>query len=204
MFSETDDEHLWRPLSTLPRKAVWGLIRPIGMTPVGGERGTADVNGTPLGLVSDQDDVHGRLEWDAHRLRRDAVLRSTSCCPSGVAPPWLPMAGTMNGSAPSALTTSITVLTTGTMHLIPRESTPRAIRIPGRIRSATWGGAQCSTYRSSHVVDSWARKLLPDVRALGKGELEASRDEQIRLVLPGFLGHSSSITSLRIHLYACI
>ena len=55
---------------------------------------------------------------------------STSACPSAAPPPWLPMAGTMNGSAAKERMASLTILTTRATGDTPREPTAIAMREP--------------------------------------------------------------------------
>src|SRR5439155_1394593 len=58
-------------------------------------------------------------------------------CPSTVAPPWLPMAGTMNGRAPASFRTPTSVRTTRARFVMPRLPTPMATVAPGWIRPRT-------------------------------------------------------------------
>ena len=55
---------------------------------------------------------------------------STSICPAGVAPPWLPMAGTMKGSPPDSLTSATSLAAILSMLATPRLPKPRAMRLP--------------------------------------------------------------------------
>ena len=50
--------------------------------------------------------------------------------PSAVAPPWLPITGTMKGSAPFAFSTVTTVRMTSGMRSMPRLPAPMAMRLP--------------------------------------------------------------------------
>ena len=56
----------------------------------------------------------------------------TASWPSAVAPPWLPMAGTMNTSAPASCSRSTTALTTSSMRSMPRLPAATQARVPGR------------------------------------------------------------------------
>ena len=57
----------------------------------------------------------------------------TARWPSTVAPPWLPIAGTTNGSAPTARSSSATVRMTVWMSAMPRLPAVIATRCPGAI-----------------------------------------------------------------------
>src|SRR3970282_1096093 len=54
-------------------------------------------------------------------------------CPSGVAPPWLPMAGMTKGLAPRAFRWSTVARTIAAILAIPRLPPPTATRSPGLI-----------------------------------------------------------------------
>ena len=57
--------------------------------------------------------------------------RNTSACPSAVEAPWLPIAGTTNGSAPPPFRTSTSPATTSAMPPTPRLPTPTATEPDG-------------------------------------------------------------------------
>ena len=76
--------------------------------------------------------------------RRSSVTpypASTSRCPSSVPPPWLPIAETMKGFAPSSMRQRTVVSTMRYRFWIPRLPTPTATRIPGFTRARTSGFA---------------------------------------------------------------
>lgn len=82
---------------------------------------------------------------------------SISFCPSAVAPPWLPMAGTMNGSAPRRFTASTTALVMMSTLRIPRLPAVMAMIMPGLIFSEKQGWAICCSTTAgicSGAIDS--------------------------------------------------
>ncbi len=58
------------------------------------------------------------------------------CWPSAVEPPWLPITGTMNGSAPLAFSTATTARTMSGMWSMPRLPAPMAMRLP--LTASAW------------------------------------------------------------------
>ena len=94
-----------------PTKPVCGLTRSQTTHVIGLEGVPVEVDGKALGRLADDDRLHAGADRAAAELLGDAVrLRSPRRCPSAVPPPWLPMAGTMNGLARSALRCSTIAL----------------------------------------------------------------------------------------------
>ena len=81
----------------------------------------------------------------------------TSSCPAAVAPPWLPIAGTMNTEAPAWRTRSTAAVTTSSMRSMPRLPAARQTRIPGVTADMTGSRAAFTAARTS----AYLRRIDP-------------------------------------------
>ena len=114
------------PDSTGPRKLVCGLTREIRKTAPASTARLSACQGTP-GSASPTTTVSMVARTGAPT--RSSVTPKparTSACPAAVAAPWLPMAGTMKGSQPAALSAPTLARTTSSRLAIPRLPTPTA------------------------------------------------------------------------------
>ncbi len=75
--------------------------------------------------------------------------------PSAVAPPWLPITGTMKGSAPFAFSTVTTVRMTSGMRSMPRLPAPMAMRLP---KSASASSASSAVSCAASTAAGSARR----------------------------------------------
>src|SRR5262249_1046450 len=97
-----------------------------------------------------------------------------SFCPSAVAPPWLPIAGKMNGRAPSDLSFAIAAVTTVAIWSMPRLPTATATDRPVRSTSektasscaAVSAPVSCRRWSSSLALTSicWANTESDDLK----------------------------------------
>ena len=92
---------LTSPLSTSPWKSVCGLTRLTTMTPSASARSRAAQTGAPNALSPTL--TTSMVETTSAPTVAGVTPRpsSTARCPAAVAPPWLPMQGTMKGSPPA-------------------------------------------------------------------------------------------------------
>src|SRR5918995_4044107 len=166
-----------RPLSTPERKSVCCLILPTTTTPSASEAMRSIKTGTPLSVspistTSIEDRIGAPTDSSVTpRLRR------ISTCPSAVAPPWLPMAGTMKGEAPASFKIWTSERRTLSIPATPRLPAVIATCAPGSIRAFISSFAHCS--RSASPTFS--------TRGLGKSCLTLTAFGN-RISLAPFLG----------------
>ncbi len=79
-------------------------------------------------------------------------LWSTSTWPAAFAPPWLPMHGTTNGSAPMRFSSATTVARITSMPVMPRLPAVTATDMPGRTLRATPRRANFGADGARHIV----------------------------------------------------
>ena len=186
---------LSRPLSTGPLKSVCGLTRLIGMMTSASSWAWRSMKTgipptSPILTVSMLERISQPIV--ASRMPSDA---RTSSWPSAVAPPWLPMAGTTNTSAPAARTAVTAARVTSAIRSIPRLPTARQTRWPGRIvpstvanaartasstsaispgRSAWWTSAQFGSW-SCRNTSSGSRRLGLSAPITGMSSVRSGR-----------------------------
>ena len=99
---------LQSPLSTLPVKPVWGLTRFRTTIPSDSLALRSRYTGKPVDVVPTR--ITSMEERMGARTVSSVMplLASTSIWPAAVAPPWLPMPGITNGSAPASRTAAAT------------------------------------------------------------------------------------------------
>src|SRR5919199_1828322 len=147
-----------RPLSISERKSVCFLILPTITTPSASWAMRSIKTGTPSFVSpSSTTSIEDRTSapTDSSVMPR---LARISTCPSAVAPPWLPIAGTMKGLAPASLSIRTSERSTPSMPEIPRLPAVIAISMPGSILSPISPFSHCS--RSASPTSS--------TRGLGK------------------------------------
>jgi len=139
----------WIPLPSVPRKSVCGFTRL--RTTIASASSAAELSTTsnssravPTFLTS----ISARIGTPI-ACAVTPYCASTSICPSGVAPPWLPIAGTMKGRAPASTRTFSAACTISLRLVIPRLPTPSAIVIPGLIFSRIPVRENCSLRRAA-------------------------------------------------------
>ncbi len=121
------------PLSAGPMNLVWGLMRLMTRQWSAASASREKYSGTSPSTVpirsTSMEETTGAPQLSAVTPSRC----STAAWPSAVAPPWLPMAGTISGCAPSALIRLQTARTMTPSWSIPRLPTPTATRSPARM-----------------------------------------------------------------------
>ena len=121
-----------KPLSISPSKSVCGLTRLTGMIRSASSKACRSTNtGTP-GATSPRSTVS--IEERISQPIASGVIpyaARTSTCPWAVAPPWLPIAGTMKTDAPASWRRSTTARTTWSIRSIPRLPAATQARAPG-------------------------------------------------------------------------
>src|SRR5215213_6928813 len=133
-----------RPLSTPERKSVCCLILPTTTIPSASEAMRSMYTGTPLWVspisTTSIEDLIG-APTDSSVTPR---LRRISTCPSAVAPPWLPIAGTRKGLAPASFRISTSERRMASIPAIPRLPAVIATSAPGSTRDLISLLANCS------------------------------------------------------------
>ena len=132
-----------RPLSTGPLKEVCGLTR---LTTTMASAPYA-IRSISTGMLPSTSPTCTTSIEDRMGAPTEASLipypASTSTWPSEVPPPWLPIEGTMKGTAPNFLISSTTVLRITGILAIPRLPAVTATSFPGLIRSPILEPAIC-------------------------------------------------------------
>jgi len=125
------DSILTRPLSLGARNALCGLMR-LKRTMPSASKANLSMR-TSMPLARRPSSTVSMLE----RIGQPTVCSVTPSwartliCPSAVAPPWLPMAGTMKGRAPRSRTSRAMARTSAGRSASPRLPTVSAMLMPG-------------------------------------------------------------------------
>ena len=138
-----------RPLSMLERKSVWALILLTSTTPSASEAILSMYTGTPRSVSpSSTTSIEERIgaPQSSSVTPRDSRI---STCPSAVAPPWLPIEGTINGSAPISFKIATRERRIPSISAMPRLPAVSATLIPGLMAEAISSRPNCSRSAAS-------------------------------------------------------
>src|SRR5215207_897803 len=157
-----------RPLSISERKSVCCLILPTTTTPSASEAMRSMKTGTPLSVspssTTSIEDLMG-TPTDSSVTPR---LRRISTCPSAVAPPWLPIAGTMKGFAPASFRIWTSERKISSIPEIPRLPAVIATSAPASIRALISSLPHCSRRASSTLSTRGLGKSCRTLTTFGK------------------------------------
>ena len=138
---------------------------------IGLEGQAVEVDGKALGRAAHHDGFHARADRDSRPNASVMPYDSSSRrCPSAVPPPWLPMAGTTNGSAPRPSRCSTIARVIAAMLAMPRLPAVTATLCPGRTLSAQVQPRKLRLDLGRHVVDAGGVERLADAEDLGKSD----------------------------------
>ena len=176
---------LARPLSTGPWKSVCGFTRLTSSTPSAFAAIASWCTGVPSARRPST--TVSIVASTGHPI--DSAVTpspaSISRCPSAVAPPCDPIAGTTKGSAPTSFSQSTAARTTVVRSRIPRLPTVTAILAPGNSRSRNGSSAACAAAAGSTSVGQsvivWRTGVTSGMLPSGRNPRIASNGPQPRI-----------------------
>ena len=162
LLAEADDGHLRAP--ALDR----ALERRVRLDPVDGQDAVG-AGGVGVEVQRHAVGACGRRPRSpsspgSRRRPTSSVMPSSASIarwPSAVAPPWLPIAGTTNGSAPSSRSPAIVPRSSSTRPVRPRLPAPTATVIPGVDVARERAGRPRRVRRGLDVGDRRRRRVTP-------------------------------------------
>ena len=152
---------LQSPLSTSPSKSVWSLTRLTSRTASASSASSAAYTGRPVESLPTWSTASDDRISQPSRSGVIPSVASVSRCPSGVAPPWLPIAGKTNGSSPRDWSSETIASRTAGRSSMPRLPAVMPTVLPG---SSSSSAAMSSTAPVVAAVTSetvgWSRTQL--------------------------------------------
>ena len=153
---------------------MWALILLTSTTPSASEAILSMNTGTPRSVspssTTSMEDRIGAPQDSSVTPR----LSSISTCPSAVAPPWLPIAGTMKGSAPISLRTETSPRRIPSISATPLLPAVSATLMPGLTVLAISSRPSCSRNAASTSSTRGRGNFCLILTTLGKATADSS------------------------------